>query len=188
MQCPKCREIELKDFELGDELTSYHCEKCEGDWLSGERYQAWQNTQDRPNIVNTSLKLKSDYSPSETDSKAALCPECSRYLSRAKIPVATPFYLERCPECNGFWCDHQEWEILKKLELHTSLEYIFTSEWQHKVREQQHSVSERQALIQKLGNELATEVFALGEKLAAEKNGDFAVAYLARQVTESQES
>ncbi|OKH18620.1 zf-TFIIB domain-containing protein [[Limnothrix rosea] IAM M-220] len=188
MQCPKCREIELTDFDLGEELTSYHCEQCEGDWLSGERYQAWQQTQDRPAIVNTTLNLKSDFSPGETDSKAALCPECRRYLSRAKIPVVTPFYLERCPECNGFWCDRQEWDILQKLSLHTSLEYIFTSEWQHKVREQQHSVSERQALIQKLGQDLATEVFDLEEKLAATKDGDFAVAYLARRVTESQES
>ena len=188
MQCPKCREIELVDFELGEELTSHHCKKCEGDWLSGERYQAWQNTQDRPSVVNTNLKLDKDYKPSETDNRAALCPECRRYLSRVKIPVATPFYLERCPDCNGFWCDRQEWEILQELTLHTSLEYVFTTEWQHKVRDQQHTVSERQALIQKLGKELAEEVFVMGDKLAESENGDFAVAYLARQVTDMQES
>lgn len=188
MQCPKCREIDLNDFSLTEELASYRCEKCEGDWLSGERYQAWQNTQERPGILNTKLRLPTKVQPGETDNKAALCPECKRYLSRVKIPVDQPFYLERCPECNGFWCDRQEWDILQQLNLHTSLEYIFTSEWQHKVREQQHSVSERQALIQKLGEDLAEEVFALGEKLTECPNGDFAVAYLARQVTEAQES
>lgn len=73
------------------------------------------------------------------------------------------------------------------MSIHTSLEYVFTSEWQSKIREQQLSVSERQALIQKLGQELAIEVFQLGDKLATHKNGDFAVAYLARQVAEQTE-
>ncbi|MGB2925128.1 MAG: zf-TFIIB domain-containing protein [Limnothrix sp.] len=186
MQCPKCREVDLGDRLLSDDLTSYHCEKCEGNWLSGERYQAWQNSQERAKIVNTTLNTL-DYTvkAAETDNKAALCPECKRYLSRVKVPVDQPFYLERCPECNGFWCDRHEWEVLRELQLHASLEYIFTSEWQQKVREQQHTISERQVLIQKLGQELATEVFTLGEKLEADKNGDFAVAYLARRVTEA---
>lgn len=187
MQCPKCRDIDLNDFVLTDNLTSYRCEKCEGDWLSGDRYQTWQAAQDKPPIVNTNLALQEIVTPAATDNKAALCPECRRYLSRVKIPVDQPFYLERCPECNGFWCDRQEWDILQKLSIHTSLEYVFTSEWQSKIREQQLNVSERQALIQKLGQELATEVFQLGDKLASHKNGDFAVAYLARQVTENTE-
>ena len=142
------------------------------------------------NIEDINLNLDTDFKPSETDSKAALCPDpaCRRYLSRAKVPTATPFYLESCSDCNGFWCDHQEWEILQELTLHTSLEYVFTTEWQHKVRDQQHTVSERQALIQKLGKELAEEVFVMGDKLAESENGDFAVAYLARQVTDMQES
>ncbi len=50
----------------------------------------------------------------------------------------------------------------------------------------QHNFRERQVLIQKLGQELALEVFRLGASLAANPNGDFAVAYLARQVTGNQ--
>ncbi|MBV5260741.1 hypothetical protein FLX56_20200 [Synechococcus moorigangaii CMS01] len=188
MQCPKCRDVDLLDQVLGGDLTSYHCEKCGGDWLSGDRYQTWQARQQKPKQINTQLSLAETVIPSATDNKAALCPECRRYLSRVKIPVDQPFYLERCPECNGFWCDRQEWDILQKLQLHTSLEYIFTAEWQHKIREQQHNISERHALIQKLGDQLATEVFQMGEKLAAHTNGDFAVAYLARRVTENQEN
>lgn len=188
MQCPKCRDIELTDLVLADDLTSYHCSKCEGDWLSGDRYQTWQTAQTPANFANTQLVLNETVTPSATDDKAALCPECRRYLSRVKIPVNNPFYLERCPECNGFWCDRQEWNILQKLSLHTHLEYIFTAEWQHKVREQQHNVSERQALIEKLGQELAAAVFQMGDQLAAHPNGDFAVAYLARHVTENSEA
>ncbi|WP_024545771.1 zf-TFIIB domain-containing protein [Picosynechococcus sp. NKBG15041c] len=188
MQCPKCRDVDLVDHVLGGELSSYHCEKCEGDWLSGDRYQTWQNSQHKPKQINTQLTLAETVIPGPTDNKAALCPECRRYLSRVKVPVDQPFYLERCPGCNGFWCDRQEWDILQKLQLHTSLEYLFTAEWQHKIREQQHSISERQALIQKLGEQLATEVFHLGDKLTAHENGDFAVAYLARQVAENQDN
>ena len=174
MDCPKCKDVELKDRDLGSGLTSYHCSTCSGDWLSGERYQMWQDTQEQPTSVNTTLQIETAYKPSDTDNRAAFCPECRRYLSRVKIPLETPFYLERCPECNGFWCDREEWDVLQQLSLDKSLEHIFTSEWQHQVRDQQHSVSERQALIGKLGNDLATEVFALGKKLAAERDGDYA--------------
>ena len=184
MQCPKCHNPELKELELAEGLISHHCDQCGGDWLSWEDYQAWQSAQEKPSTINVALKLKTDFKPSETDSKAALSPEARRYMSRIKIPTSPPFYLERCPESLGFWFDRQEWQAIEELGLHLSLEHLFTSEWQQKVREQQHSVSERQALIQKLGNELAEEVFTLGEKLADSENGDFAVAYLARQVTD----
>lgn len=184
MQCPKCRNPELKALELAEGLISHHCDQCGGDWLSWEQYQAWQSDHEKPSVVNVALELKTDFEPSETDSKAALSPEAGRYMSRVKIPTSPPFYVERCPESLGFWCDRQEWDMLKELGLHLSLDYLFTSEWQHQVRDQQHAISERQALIQKLGQTLAAEVFQLGEKLAASDNGDFAVAYLARQVTD----
>lgn len=185
MQCPKCGNPELKDLELTEGLMSHHCDQCGGDWLDWERYQQWQYTQEKPSVLNVALELKTkDFTPSETDGKAALSPDARRYMSRVKIPTSPPFYIERCPESLGFWCDRQEWAMLKELGLHVSLEHLFTSEWQHKVRDRQHAVSERQALIQKLGQDLADEVFKLGEKLAEAENGDFAVAYLARQVTD----
>ena len=167
MQCPKCKQMELVEQILSDSLISHHCGQCDGDWLSGDRYHSWQDKQDIPAQINTELYLEKPLDPAEKDGQAALCPQCHCYLSRAKIPVEQPFYLEHCLECNGFWCDKGEWDALAELNLHHSLNIIFSSEWQTKVKLMQHNFRERQVLIQKLGQELALEVFRLGPSLAA---------------------
>jgi Zn-finger nucleic acid-binding protein len=90
--------------------------------------------------------------------------------------------VERCTQCRGIWCDYGEWDILQKLGLHTTIEQLFSNEWQTKVRSHQFSQQERQATIDKLGSELAERVFELGELLEKHPNGDFGVAYLMRRV------
>ncbi|MCL2925478.1 MAG: hypothetical protein MGF17_12900, partial [Trichodesmium sp. MAG_R04] len=35
------------------------------------------------------------------DSKAGFCPECGSYLSRSKINIKQPFYIECCMSCRG---------------------------------------------------------------------------------------
>jgi Zn-finger nucleic acid-binding protein len=85
-------------------------------------------------------------------------------------------------QCRGIWCDYGEWDILEKLGLHTTIEELFSNEWQTRTREQKFSVQERQATIDKLGSELAGRVFELAELLEKHPNGDFGVAYLMRRV------
>jgi hypothetical protein len=71
---------------------------------------------------------------------------------------------------------------LERLGLHTTIEQLFSNEWQTQVRERQFSEQERQATIEKLGSELAGRVFELAEALEKHPNGDFGVAYLMRRV------
>ncbi len=85
-------------------------------------------------------------------------------------------------QCRGIWCDYGEWDILESLGLHTTIEQLFTNEWQTRARSQQFSEQERQATIEKLGSELAQSVFELAEALENHPNGDFGVAYLMRRV------
>jgi Zn-finger nucleic acid-binding protein len=99
--------------------------------------------------------------------------------------LANPFYVERCPNCQGLWCDHGEWDILETLGLHTTIDQLFSAEWQTQIRQIQQMSKERQATIEKLGTELANLVFEVGEKLKEHPNGDFGVAYLMRQISES---
>ncbi|MEQ8384869.1 MAG: zf-TFIIB domain-containing protein [Coleofasciculus sp. A1-SPW-01] len=184
MQCPKCRKVTLLDGYLEHQFAVKYCQECKGTWIPAKEYEAWQarqpSDQKMPDLPPESLNV--DFVKSPFDAKAALCPECQRYLSRAKVNLKTPFYVERCSHCRGIWCDYGEWDILERLGLHTIVEQLFTNEWQSKTREQQLWQKERQATAEKLGNELGAQVIELGELLAAHPNGDFGVAYLMRRV------
>ena len=185
MQCPKCRKVTLLNGVLDEKFAVMYCQECKGTWIRASEYEAWQARQPYNPVVPElrSGRLNVDFIKSPFDTKAALCPECKRYLSRAKVNLTTPFYVERCMYCRGIWCDYGEWDILEKLGLHTTIEQLFSNEWQTRVRSRQYSEQERQATIEKLGSELAERVFELAEVLERHPNGDFAVAYLMRRVS-----
>jgi Zn-finger nucleic acid-binding protein len=185
VHCPKCRNITLLDGVLEESLAVKYCEVCKGTWIPATEYEDWQARQPYTPVVPESLSrtLDVDYVQSPFDTKAALCPECQRYLSRAKVNLKTPFYVERCMYCRGIWCDYGEWDILEKLGLHTTIEQMFSNDWQTRTRSRQYFDQERQATIDKLGSELANHVFELTEILAKHPNGDFGVAYMMRRVT-----
>jgi Zn-finger nucleic acid-binding protein len=174
----------LLDGVLSENLAVKYCQDCKGTWIPPKEYEAWQAGQvgipRRSELSSGTLNVAFVQSPFDT--KAALCPECQRYLSRAKVNLQTPFYVERCMQCRGIWCDYGEWDILEKLGLHTTIEQLFSNEWQSRDRERQFFDQERQATINKLGSELAARVFELAEALAQHPNGDFGVAYLMRRV------
>lgn len=183
MQCPKDKKIELVDSTLADSLAAKHCPDCKGTWIPAAEYESWQAHQHRPQTLAEALPktLDVDFVQSPFDTKAALCPECNHYLSRAKVSLRSPFYVERCLVCGGIWCDYGEWDVLEKLGLHTAIQQLFSSEWQIRVKEQEYAERERQATIEKLGPELADRVFEMAELLENHPNGDFGVAYLMRR-------
>jgi Zn-finger nucleic acid-binding protein len=184
VQCPKCKKAMLLDGVLSEQLAVKYCQECKGTWIPASEYEQWQVYQaSNPGLSQfPSETLSVDFVQSPFDAKAALCPECQRYLSRARVNLKTPFYVERCMQCRGIWCDYGEWDILEQLGLHTTIEQLFSNEWQSRARERQFFDKEREATIDKLGSELAAQVFELAEALANHPNGDFGVAYLMRRV------
>ncbi len=180
MQCPKDRKTELIDSQLADDMAVHYCQDCKGTWIPANEYEVWRSQQPRISLDRLPA-LDVEYVQSPLDTKAALCPECNHYLSRAKVALKTPFYVERCSNCGGIWCDRGEWEILEQLGLHTSIERLFSSEWQTLVKEKEYSERERAATVDKLGEDLAYQVFQLAELLEKHPNGDFGVAYLMRR-------
>jgi len=70
---------------------------------------------------------------------------------------------------------------LERLGLHRTIQVLFTQEWQAKVRHHETLEQERAATIDKLGPDIATQVFALAQLLEDHPNGDFGVAYLMRR-------
>lgn len=185
MQCPKCKNVDLLDSVLPGKFAVKSCQECKGTWIPANEYEAWAASQPYNPVVPDlqSRTLPVDFVQSPYDTKAALCPECRRYLSRAKVNLTTPFYVERCMQCRGIWCDYGEWDILERLGLHTTIEELFSNEWQTKTREQKFSEQERRATIDKLGPDVAAQIFALADVLERHPNGDFGVAYLMRRVS-----
>lgn len=184
MNCPKCKNVPLLDGTLAENLAVKHCPDCQGAWIGPAEYENWQSQHSREPMapeLSSELLHTIDVVQSPLDSKAALCPECNRIFSRAKVSTKTPFYIERCPSCNGIWCDDGEWNVLEKLGLHTSIEQLFSSGWQARMREQHQAHQERQAVVDKVGPELAAQVFQLAAVLEKHPKGDFAAAYLMRR-------
>lgn len=183
MQCPKERKITLTDGTLTEALAVKQCPDCKGTWIPSENYKAWQAERPHPRTVADLIPktLDVEFVQSPLDAKAALCPECGSYLARVKVGMRTPFYVERCLICGGIWCDRGEWEALETMGLHIAIEQLFSSEWQTLSREREHLAIEKQATIDRLGVELANQVFDLAEVLKNHPNGDFGVAYLMRR-------
>lgn len=183
MHCPKCSST-LTSGCLSESLASQICQTCQGAWVADEDYRTWQQGRSFQGIphVNQSHHLHEHHKVSTTDNQGALCPQCGRFLSRTKINLNPPFYLERCPSCQGLWLDHGEWEILAHLGWHGHIDLLFSQEWQNQMRQWQQQQQERKAAVEKLGPELADLLFELTEKLKNHPNGDFGAAYLMRQI------
>jgi Zn-finger nucleic acid-binding protein len=183
MKCPKCKDL-LSANKLFTNLPSQSCGNCDGQWVDADDYEVWRADQARVAIDPNDLlnaNLATYQVPAELDTKAGLCPQCQKILSRTRISTNPFFYLDHCQSCNGFWFDRDEPAILEKLQVHNQLETLLTSNWQSRVRATQLLNSEKQAIIDKLGTELAYRVFAFAEILKKHPNGDFAVAYFMRR-------
>ncbi|NJL00140.1 MAG: zf-TFIIB domain-containing protein [Spirulinaceae cyanobacterium SM2_1_0] len=183
VDCPKCKNVVLLETRLAGELPAARCSQCGGSWLPALAYQQWQRERPNHNASPEHL-LNGSYihlQPSEFDTKACLCPQCRRYLSRTRVESKPPFFLEHCQECEGFWFDAGEWEALRQLGLANSLPELFDPQWQAQFREQQQIQAERQQMIDKLGPDLAQKIVELTDTILDHKNGDFALAYIMRK-------
>lgn len=186
MQCPKEAESNLVEGALSHGLNAHICPSCQGTWIPPENYENWRSERIEPDApVSVNLlpsALETDFKVSPFDNRAALCPDCKHYLVRGKVNLKDQsFFIERCPNCKGIWCDRGEWSVLEALGLDTQVGYIFLNEWQNKVRELESLERERRATIEKLGPDLADKLFALAQLLEEHPYGDFGVAYLMRR-------
>lgn len=189
MQCPKDKQVELIDDRLPEGPSAKCCPQCQGAWIPADAYQAWQAargvtpvSEDTVEVVVLPSTAELTFQPPEHDGRAALCPECQNYLARGRINLSDGmFFVERCPNCQGYWCDSGEWPVLQQLQLHIHLEAIFSDLWQAQVKDLEAAHREREATIEKLGPEIADKVFHLADVLEQHPNGDFGVAYLMRR-------
>lgn len=184
MHCPKDKGESLVSVVLSGGLAAHHCPVCEGNWIEPETYGAWRLHQEELLPVPPPEDTDVGYDPAPQDARAGLCPDCKGFLARSRVSVSPPFYVERCSRCGGIWLDRGEWDVLQQLGWEGAIAYLFTEDWQNLMREYEYADRERRATIEKLGEDLAQQIFDLAEKLENHPNGDFGVAYLMRRFTE----
>ena len=184
MKSPKY-DVDLEDAVLNDIIPVKYCPKSEGFWISVKDYEDWLASLPSWYAPEETLPYYNqfeDFVPSPFDGKAGLCPECGTYLSRSRINIKQPFYIERCMSCGGIWFDSgEEWKVLEELGLHTKIHEIFSSQWQAKVRQHQQEMINRETVINKLGEEIAEYVFQLTEILENHPQADCAATYMLRR-------
>ncbi len=178
--------MDLHDCQLAPGLAAKSCHSCGGLWIPSESYIPWQRQQGDgdapPTVALLPLSLHTAFRSSPLDGRAALCPDCHSYLVRGRINLRQgTVYLERCPNCQGIWCDAGEWELLEELDLQAHVDYVFSSDWQAQVRHLEAAERERQALVDRMGPEIAQRLLELTQLLDHHDHADFAVAYLMRR-------
>ncbi len=152
MQCPKCRDVELKPTKLEDSLPAMGCQHCEGALISLLYYRDWaERHQDLAGSKDGESAEK------DNDSKNALsCPKCMRLMTKFSLTGESNNRIDLCVSCDEAWLDGGEWSLLKSLDLALHLPKVFTEQWQKKIRQQKFE-AERLERLQNLIGEVDAE-------------------------------
>ncbi|MBW3625389.1 MAG: zf-TFIIB domain-containing protein [Armatimonadetes bacterium] len=124
----------MRPTKLEPGFPADRCPACEGTWIPAEGYRRWRERQpgDLPEQTEGTAAL--DVNDTRT---AKICPACGHILLRYQVGHGIPFILEHCGQCNGVWCDRNEWETLKERGLHDNLHQMFAGTWQRQVRQEE---------------------------------------------------
>lgn len=175
MNCPVCKTFSLSPNNLESRLASEGCANCGGDWIPGAQYWKWleQHGENLPELeVQTS-----EFPVSETTAHID-CPECKWRMVKYVVGRGTGFSLDHCHSCKGIWLDHNEWEVLRKRNLHDDLNSMLTEFWQSEaLKEERRKRLERMNLA-KFGADDYAEIKRVRDWLEGHEKKHELLAYL----------
>jgi Zn-finger nucleic acid-binding protein len=90
--------------------------------------------------------------------QAGLCPWCGYLLIKYRVGHDINFTLDQCGNCNSFWFDKHEWEVLKSRNLHNQVHKVFTPAWQKQIRQEQSKHTWQEIYKEKFGAEDYAEI------------------------------
>src|SRR5947208_16393652 len=174
MNCPVCKS-RLVAAELEPNLTSQRCPSCRGNWIAGAEYWKWveNHGSDAAERVhhNENLELAEPGLPID-------CPECRFRMVKYLVGRGLPFTIDHCHGCKGIWLDGNEWEALRKRNLHDDLNLMFTSFWQTEAQRLDRKRKMEQIYIGRFGEEDYAEIKRIRYWLDAKTNREELIAYL----------
>ena len=175
MNCPLCKSTELVSTELESNLTSFNCPECGGNWIRGAEYWKWleQNGSDLAERLyeEESLHLAEPGKPID-------CPECRFRMVKFLVGRGLDFTVDHCEGCKGIWLDRNEWEALKKRNLHDDLNSIFTSFWQTGAQREIRKKKLEEMYISRFGAEDYAEIKRVRLWLDTKTNKEELLAFL----------
>lgn len=170
MKCPKCKKITLKKKNHN---SPYFCENCQGMWVVDYGSISSLDLDEEDNAV---------CSEQNNDHKTGLCPAGHGIMSRAKIDIDKPFYLEKCTACGGVWFDKGEWEQIVDNQLNDNLDLVWSNTWQKAQRQAKNHQSFLDMNRDILGDELFSKIVDLSTQLKSHPERSRAVAFLQQEL------
>lgn len=175
MNCPVCKSTELVVAELDSNLSSRRCPACHGNFIDGTEYWNWVERH------GTNLAERVHETETLTLAKPGLpidCPECRFRMVRYLAGRGLPFTIDHCHGCKGIWLDGNEWEALKKRNLHDDLNLMFTSFWQTEAQRAVRKQKLEQIYVNRFGEEDYAEIKRIRYWLDAKTNREELIAFL----------
>jgi len=175
MKCPICKSSELLTANLEPDLTALRCSECGGNWIRGAAYWKWleehgPNLPERPG-ENDELSLAEP-------GKYIDCPECRFRMVKYLVGRGLNFTLDHCEGCKGIWLDRNEWETLKRRNLHDDLNSMLTSFWQAAARKEERKKSLEQIYTNRFGAGDYAEIKKIRAWLDGHRHKQLLLAYL----------
>ena len=184
MKCPVCKDVSTEELELEEGLAAQQCPGCGGQWVNGAAYLRWveQRGPKAPDDEPTAPPAGVTEPPVNDNLKAKLCPECGRFLTRAKVGRGVEFSLDRCGSCGGIWFDRHEWDVLKGRGLHDDVHFVFSDAWQAEVLRRDREAQHDRLLAQRIGEADWAEIKRIRAWLDAHPHRTELYAALVRDV------
>jgi Zn-finger nucleic acid-binding protein len=175
MNCPVCKTSQLISTELESNLTSLKCPDCGGNWIHGAEYWKWLEKHG-PNLPERAAQDE-ELSLAEPG-KYLDCPECRFRMVKYLVGHGLSFTLDHCEGCKGIWLDRNEWEALKKRNLHDDMNSMLTSFWQAKAQKEPRKKHLEQVYIRRFGADDYAEIKRIRAWLETHQNKQGLLAYL----------
>jgi Zn-finger nucleic acid-binding protein len=175
MNCPVCKTSQLFSAELDLNLTSLKCPDCGGDWIHGAEYWKWlEKHGPSPPERTVQDEVLSLIEPD----KYLDCPECRFRMHKYVVGHGLSFTLDHCDGCKGIWLDRNEWEALKKRNLHDDINSMLTSFWQTQAQKEPRKKHLEQVYIRRFGADNYEEIKRIRAWLETCQNKQGLLAYL----------
>jgi Zn-finger nucleic acid-binding protein len=106
------------------------------------------------------------------------CPECRFRMVKYLVGRGLPFTIDHCHGCKGIWLDGNEWEALKKRNLHDDLNLMFTSFWQKEAQRESRKKKMEGIYVDRFGADDYADIKRIRYWLETRTNREELLAFL----------
>ncbi len=110
MKCPRDGEslAVAQREESGVKFTTHGCAKCNGIWLSHERYESLKE------IVEPKLIEFRELPAGEAQYAPLSCPQCEQTMRKGESERDKKVIVDACPKGHGIWLDAGELRAIQE--------------------------------------------------------------------------